>query len=215
MSIVGGVNNGSFFCYIPAPNANVGFTLCRLEERIMTFKYWGVFAFIIIYYLIWWKLTDKRRISDLLLFGSFFAVLRAIVDLAGVTSGLWLYKVRILPLPTSIFLYTLTIAPLTFMLAMQYSRSWKQFFVWGAVAAGFIHFIMIPIFTMIGIFQAMNWNRVYGFLVSYFGALFCRAAFHLVKQVQSKAVNGYDSPLQSTLMQPAYKQFDKEDNKEK
>lgn len=101
------------------------------------------------------------------------------------------------------------------MLAMQYSRSWKQFFVWGAVAAGFIHFIMIPIFTMIGIFQAMNWNRVYGFLVSYFGALFCRAAFHLVKQVQSKAVNGYDSPLQSTLMQPAYKQFDKEDNKEK
>lgn len=69
-------------------------------------------AFILFYYAMWWKLTDKRRISDLLLFGSLLAVIRFIVDILGVTAGLWIYKVHILPTSQSVFLHALTITPL-------------------------------------------------------------------------------------------------------
>lgn len=175
------------------------------KAGLMTAEYWGIVLFILLYYALWWKLTDKRRITELLLFGSLVAVMREIVDLAGVTSGLWLYKVRILPLASSVFLHNLTITPLTYMLALQYSPNWRQFFWWGAVAAGFIHFVLFPILSWAGIFQAMNWNYVYGFLVSYGVGILSRAAFHLVKQVQNKAVKGYDHPMKSTLIQPAFK----------
>lgn len=182
------------------------------KANLITTKYWGVMAFIILYYAIWWKLTDKRRLSELLLVGSLFAVIGMITDLAGVTAGLWLYKVRILPLPTSIFLYNLTIAPLTFMLAVQYSKNWRQFFLCAATASGLVHFILLPFFSKIGVFQIINWNLIYGFSLGFAAEVFARAAFHFIKQVQYKAVQGYDSPFQSTLMHPAFKRFD--DDKE-
>lgn len=182
------------------------------KSEIITAKYFGVVAFIVIYYAIWWKLTDKRRISDLLLFGSFVAVMRLIIDISGVTAGLWFYEIRILPFAPSIFLHVLTITPLTWMLTLQYSPNWRQFFVWGAVAAAWVSFVLLPSFAYFGVYQMMNWNYIYSFLVSYGAGMLSRAAFHLVKQVQFKALEGYDSPLQSTLMQPAFKPTDSDND---
>lgn len=190
--------------------------LRKWTADITTIEYWGIVAFIALYYVVWWKLTDKRRISDLLLFGSFVAVMRVIVDLLGTTLGLWYYKVTILPVAASIFLHEITLSPLTHMLALQYSPNWKQFFTYSALAAAWIHMIMIPISEKVGIYQPMNWNVLFGFLTSYIAAILSRAAFHLVKQVQHKAVEGYDSPFMSTLAQPAFKpvQTDKKEHAE-
>lgn len=188
------------------------FILLDWQSELATVTYWGVIAFILVYYAIWWKLTDKRRISDLLLFGSLLAVIRFIIDTLGVTAGLWLYKIHILPTSQSVFLHVLTITPLTYMLAQQYSPNWKQFFVWGAVAGAWVSFVILPTLSVLDIYQPMKWNFVYGFFVSYGAAIFARGAFHLIKQVQHKAIEGYDSPLQRTLMHPAYKPIDENDN---
>jgi len=86
------------------------------------------------------------------------------------------------------------------MLALQYSPNWKQFFAWGAFAGAWISFVILPMSALLDIVQLMKWNHIYGFLVSYGGAIFARGAFYLIKQVQQKAVEDYDSPMQSTLM---------------
>lgn len=189
--------------------------LADWQSELLSFRYWGLVAFILLYYAIWWKLTDKRRISDLLLFGSLDAVIRFIVDIIGVSAGLWIYKVHILPSSQSVFLHVLTITPLTYMLAMQYSPNWKQFFGWGALAGAWISFFIIPVFGALDMIVLLKWNHIYGFVVSYVGAIAARGAFHLIKQVQQKAVEGYDSPMQSTLMQPAFKPIDEKDNTNK
>lgn len=179
--------------------------LADWKSDVVTLKYWGVVTFIVIAYAIWYRLTDKRRLADLLLFGSLLAVMRMIIDEYAVTAGLWYYRVRILPLPPSIFLYNLTITPLTVMLAQQYSSNWKQFFMWSAVACAFIYFGILPIFVKINLVVFMHWNYFYGFTVMYIATILSRAAFHLIIQVQAKARAGKPSPLQSTLMQPAFK----------
>lgn len=182
-------------------------------SQVMTVKYWGIIAFILLYYAIWWKLTDKRRISDLILFGSLLSVARIIYDLAGVSMGLWFYKDRIEPLSPTVFLHDVTIIPLTLMLAQQYSPNWKQFFIWAGLASAYLTLIILPIFSALEMYQLMKWNFLYAFLAQYAIAIFIRGAFHLVKQVQYKAVAGYNSPFQNTLMQPAFKPID-EDTKE-
>jgi hypothetical protein len=45
----------------------------------------------------------------------------------------------------------------------------------------------------------------------YVTATLARAAFHLVIQVQEKARESNPSPLQNTLMQPAFKPLDDKD----
>jgi hypothetical protein len=175
------------------------------KSNLFTVKYWGIIAFIIVAYMVWYKLTDKSRLVDLLLFGSFLAVMRFIIDLAGVTAGLWFYKEHTVPLSPSPFFHVLTITPLTYMLVQQYSANWRQFFIWNAVATGLIQGVVLPLFSLLGYMQLMHWNYLYGFIVMYVAATLSRAAFHLVIQVQHKAREGKPSPLESTILQAAFK----------
>jgi uncharacterized membrane protein len=171
-------------------------------------------AFILAAYMIWYKLTDKKRLVDLLLFGSFIAVMRVIVDAIGEQAGLWYYQEHTIPTSPSLFIHVLTLTPLTFMLVQQYSSNWRQFFIWAAVGAGFLHFLTIPILGKLHYVQLMHWNNIYAFITTYTIATLSRAAFHLVIQVQEKAREGKHSPLQSTLMQPAFKPLDEDEKDE-
>lgn len=146
---------------------------------------------------------------DLLLYGSLIAVMRELLDLFGVTAGLWTYKVRILPLSPSILLMDWTLIPLTYMLVQQYSPNWRQFFIWNALGTGMIAGVILPTLSALDIIQLMRWNYIYSFIGMYISATLARAAFHLVVQVQNAAREGKTSPLKNTLMQPAFKPLDK------
>lgn len=178
------------------------------QHDITTGLYWANIAFIVLYYIAWYRLTDKRRLVDLMFYGSLIAVARGLIDLFGVTAGLWVYKYRILPLSPSVFMQDWTIMPLTYMLVQQYSPNWRQFFLWNAVGTGLISFVIMPIMVYFKILTFMYWNYVYTFLVMYITAALMRAAFYLVVQVQEKAREGKRSALESTLMQPAFKPMD-------
>jgi hypothetical protein len=186
--------------------------LAQWQTAITTPKYWGLLAIIIIAYIVWYRLTDKTRLLNLLFYGSLITVMTSLVDLLGTTSGLWYYKVQLLPLTTSVFLRDWTLIPLTYMLVQQYSSNWRQFFIWNAVATFFLTCILMPIFSALEIIQLMQWNYLYAFVVSYVTATLSRAAFHLVVQVQNTAREEKPSPLGSALMHPAFKPLDKQDD---
>jgi hypothetical protein len=179
--------------------------LADWKTQLVTVKYWGIVAFIVIAYMVWFRLTDKRRLVDLMFYGSLIAVMRGLIDLAGVTTGAWMYKERLLPLSPSVFLQDWTIMPLTYMLVAQYSANWRQFFLWNAVGTAFLTGLDMPIMVSLGILQFMNWGYIQSFGVMYVAATLCRAAFHLVVQVQERAREGNPAPLLRTVAQPALK----------
>ncbi|MDF2565129.1 MAG: hypothetical protein K0Q53_1524 [Massilibacillus sp.] len=184
--------------------------LAQWQTSITTPEYWGVVATIIITYIVWYRLTDKTRLLTLLFYGSLITVMTTLVDLLGTTSGLWYYKVPLLPLTTSVLLRDWTLIPLTYMLVQQYSSNWRQFFIWNAVGTSFLTFILTPILSALDIVQLMHWNYLYAFITSYVTATLSRAAFHLVVQVQNAVREEEPSPLTSTLMHPAFKPLDKQ-----
>jgi len=124
-----------------------------------------------------------------------------------------MYKYHTLPTNPSLFMHVLTLTPLTYTLVQQYSPNWRQFFIWNAVGTGFVE-VFIKLLGTLGYVQPMHWNYVYGFIVMYIAATLSRAAFHLVIQVQEKARESKPSPLQSTLMQPAFKPLDDKNKKD-
>ena len=189
--------------------------LTQWQLSTTTPKFWGVMASIVIAYIVWYQLTDKRRLVDLLLYGSLVTVMTSLVELYATSAGLWYYKIRMLPMPQSVLLRDWTLVPLTYMLVQQYSSNWKQFFIWNAVGTFFLAGILAPIFSAIDVVQLMKWNYFYAFVVSYVVATLSRAAFHLVIQVQNAAKEEKDYPLATTLLHPAFKPLDKHEDDEK
>lgn len=85
-------------------------------ETLFSIKWWGLIAMNGIGYAIWWHIVDKRRLSQLLLFGSFVAVGRIIMDIIGTNTVLWSYDIREIPFFPSPFVHDFTITPLSLMI---------------------------------------------------------------------------------------------------
>lgn len=156
-----------------------------ITEELFSFPWWFSVFFLIVSYVIWWKLLDKSRLIELLLFGSLVAVMSIIIDTVADNLTLWQYKVKIFPFTPGFFPYHLSIAPLILMLVYQYTNNWRRYII-GTVFAGVIYcFVMIPIFVAIGEAQLYKWNHGYTFITFTARAMIGRWIVMLCKHIQS------------------------------
>ena len=112
-----------------------------LSEQFLSPVWIGLFLFVLFTYILFFYLADKKRIVELLLFGSLVAVAFSIYDSVGELIGLWATFFRMVPLQQNFFMSDLTIVPLYAMLIYQYSTSWKTFFATTVVWAGLVAFV--------------------------------------------------------------------------
>lgn len=187
------------------------------KENLFSAQWWFLVAFIAVSYTLWWRYVDKRRLFEILLFGSFIAVCRTVIEDAGVSSGFWSFDVRLVPLGISLFVNDLTIFPLAFMLVHQYSSTWKQFLVWSAITEGIISFIIHPLLSALAIYREWNWHNYYNFIIMIFIAILSRAVILGVLHTVQKYQSVYSStPYTKLNPQPALKPLDEEsDNQNK
>lgn len=155
-------------------------------QVLFSVRWWSLLAVIACIYAIWWMLTDKRRLSEILLFGSFVAVGRIVMDIIGTNMVLWSYNIRELPFYPSPFLHDFTITPLALMIVHQYCPSWKRFMFWTMVAIGIISFIFFPVIGYLGYLKLVNWNYFYSFVLIIFIAVLSRAVLHGVLRIERR-----------------------------
>jgi len=185
------------------------------QQNFLTAKWWFIAIVIALSYAIWWKFTDKKRIIELLLFGSFIAVSRVIFDDWGITSGRWTYIVDLVPLGISLFFNDLTIVPLSYMLAYQYSPTWSKYLVTIIILQSAISFVFLPLLSRMGILVIHNWHVGYTFIFMIVVSIIMRAIMLVGLNLQSSSrLEHSSSPSLKPIPQPAMKLFDK-DNKNK
>ncbi|MDF2540266.1 MAG: hypothetical protein K0S76_3287 [Herbinix sp.] len=112
-----------------------------LSEQFLSPVWIGIFFFVVFTYVLFFYLADKKRLVEILLFGSLVAVAFSIYDSIGELIGLWATFFRMVPLQQNFFMSDLTIIPLYAMLVYQYTKSWKTFFIGTVVWAGLIAFV--------------------------------------------------------------------------
>lgn len=176
------------------------------QQGFLTFNWWFIAITIAVSYAIWWKYTDKRRIIELLLYGSFVAVTRVLFDAWGITSGRWTYTLDLVPGGISLFLNDLTIVPLFLMLAYQYSPNWKTFFVWLIVVEGLVAFALLPLLSYLGILKLHAWRYYGSFIYVVTAASIMRAIMLFGLNLQEKSRAKAPKPSSTTLVaEPALK----------
>ncbi len=165
-----------------------GLTLTRyLNEELFSYQWWGIVALLLVSYTIWWRLVDRTRLAEILLYGSFVAVTAAVIDIAGVTAALWQYNYRLFPILPAPFPFDYTVLPILAMLAYQYSRTWGKYVVLSALGAAVFSFVVLPLFQTAGIITLFNWSfgRVFWLRLGFI--LVDRAAIRLVLAVMAES----------------------------
>lgn len=141
---------------------------------------------LIICYVSLAKFIDKKRLKDLLLFGSLIAVAGALVDIIGITMGLWEYTIHFIPISPSVFPFDFTIIPVLYVFVLQYSTSWKSYIIYSLLAAGFNCFIINPIYIYLGILKYHRFNVFYMFLSIFIITTLLKLIYDWIGNIQRK-----------------------------
>ena len=192
-----------------------GYQLTDWYRNLFTVRWWFIIGSIAIAYAIWWKYVNKRYLTQILLFGSFIAVFRLIMDDAGSSAALWSYSVKPLPFGQALFLNDLTIVPLGFMLVYQYCRSWKKFFLWTVIVEAGYSFLLLPVLVKFDILRLYNWQYSYTFFIMIIVAIVMRAILLTILKIEQKHEFGYSNNSLTPTMQPAMKPLDEENKNQK
>lgn len=176
-------------------------------EEFFSAQWLILIAIIAISYIAWWKLVDKQRIIQILLFGSLVAVGRIIMDIVGDNLVLWSYDIRILPMIPIPFVHDFTISPLIYMLVYQYNTSWKSFTILNIIATGLISFIFLPLMSAIRILNLYSWNYFYTFILVISITTLSRAVMLWLLHLEQKHAAGYSinrsmTPSLQSAMKP-------------
>ena len=111
-----------------------------LSDQFLSPLWIGFVLAVLFSYAIFFYFADKKRIVELLLFGSLVAVAFSVYSSVGQLFGFWATLFRLVPLQQNFFMSDLTILPLSAMLLYQYSNSWKSFVVATVIWAGLFAF---------------------------------------------------------------------------
>lgn len=145
------------------------FSEARIKNWInidfMSFNWWVLLIILIVPWIIWWKLVDKKRMVEILLYGLIASTLITYADAIGVELLLWTYPTKFIPILPSLVPLNFTLFTVLFMLIYQYTNNWKSYIVVQLISSVISAFICLPILNWMGIGKILKWNYFYSFLL--------------------------------------------------
>ncbi|EGO63115.1 CBO0543 family protein [Acetonema longum] len=134
-----------------------------LQDDVFHFRWWlllGQFAFSA---FLWFKLVDKSRFPEMVLYMGFITIITLVLDELGEELSLWDYPVDLVPIFPPLTAVDLASLPIIYTLIYQYFGTWKSFFWATLIMATIFCFIFEPILVWGGVYQTLKWKYYYGF----------------------------------------------------
>jgi len=122
-------------------------------------------AVLIIPWIVWWILVDKKRLGEIVLFGLFIALTATLLDAIGNELTLWAYPHVLFPYVPRLCSVDFSLLPVMFMLIYQYFPKWKTFIGAITLVAAAGSFLAEPLFILMSIYEPHEWRVVYSFPV--------------------------------------------------
>lgn len=153
------------------------------QDTFLQWQWWFLLTLLVVSWLIWWKLVDKKRIEEILLYGFLIAIITLTIDSIGLFLNLWEYPYELIPVIPFIIPIDLAVVPCITMLFYQNFKSWKLFIVIIVIFALVSSFIAEPVFILMGFYKLHNWKLFYSFLVFVFNSVITKWVVDRIKNV--------------------------------
>ena len=165
-------------------------TMARFDEwfdsGLLSIRWWVLLALFFTTAFIWWKIADKSRLNEIMLFTAVIILFIIILDELGEELTLWYYTIDIIPLFPPITAIDISCLPLAYMLVYQYTRSWKSFIITTVVMAAVFCFVAEPLFVWAGVYRMLTWKSYYGFPIYIFIGIASKSIVNLACSPASK-----------------------------
>ncbi|QPC45602.1 CBO0543 family protein [Mangrovibacillus cuniculi] len=135
------------------------------ENTLFTPQWWILLIIVIGLWFIWWKLVDKSRLMEVCFLGTVVGIVSTLLNSIGIELVLWGFPNQLFSLVKTFNLLDLTFIPITYMLLYQYFTRWLPYSIAVIIFGLLGSFIGQPLFTMLGIYETINWEYVYSFPV--------------------------------------------------
>ena len=159
------------------------------ESDLFTFNWWMMLALFIICTYLWWKLTDKSRLKEIVLYAGLVIIMIIILDELGEELSLWVYTTDIFPIFPPITAIDISCMPMIYSLIYQCFRTWKSFIIATIVMATVFCLVFEPIFVWSGIYIMLKWESYYGFPIYISIALISKAVVNKAYYVSKESLN--------------------------
>ncbi|WP_156177849.1 CBO0543 family protein [Bacillus sp. SA1-12] len=130
---------------------------------VFTGEWWILLGLTIVPWFLWWKILDKRRILEILLFGLFVILTTSFLDVLGWNYSMWYYPNTLLALCTPLVPINYSLFPFFYMLIFQYFSEWKSFIVASIILSAIFSFIFEPLSEWINFYKELKWKHIYSF----------------------------------------------------
>lgn len=142
-------------------------TVARFDEwiknSVFSFTWWLLLGLFLICVYTWWKLIDKSRLTEIILYAGLIIITILLLDELGEELILWYYPMDLFPLFPPITAIDLACIPSVYSFIYQCFRTWKSFIIATIIMSAIFCFVFEPIFVWMGLYQMIKWKSYYGF----------------------------------------------------
>jgi hypothetical protein len=158
-----------------------------IKYELYTPQFWLLIGILIIPWIIWWRLVDRRRFMEIIIYGLLASVVVTILDELGCQLNLWEYRYDIEPLFPRLIPFNFTLLPVCYMLVYQYFTNWKSFVTANIVVSAILSFIGEPVLVKTGIYVLLKWKIIYSFPIYIILAIKFKIIVNWIMKVQQHA----------------------------
>lgn len=132
-----------------------------LENNVLTWGWWLTILLLIAPWFIWWRLVDRRRLTEMLSYIYISFVITIILDSLGSELSWWAYPNSPTPFTHALIPYNLTILPVIYSLVYQYVTKWKPYILVHIALCFIFSFIAEPLLKVLNLYVTYQWKSVY------------------------------------------------------
>jgi hypothetical protein len=161
-----------------------------LRNSAFRWRWWALLLLFLVIVFLWWKLVDKRRLGENILYTALIVLVVLILVELGEELSLWDYPVDVIPLFPPISAIDLVCLPFVYSMVYQMFRTWKGFTLASLAMAVIFCFVCEPIFVFLGIYQTITWKYYYGLPIYFTMAILTKAAVGLLYRIAGRHKKG-------------------------
>lgn len=135
-----------------------------LNHELFSWNWWLLVAFTVIPWIIWIMIVDRRRLLEILLFGTLIIISTSYLDTVGFDLIFWVYPFRLIPIGTLAIPFDISMVTVTYMLMYQFFNSWKSYSKALIFMAIIFAFIGEPVSIVLNLVYYIQWKYYYSFL---------------------------------------------------
>ncbi len=134
-----------------------------ITDNLWHWQWWFMIALILVPWIIWWRLVNKWRLTEIFLFGMLILITASWMDELGTELQLWFYPFKIIPWYPQFVPVNYTVLPVTYMLIYQHYPNWRSYIMAITAMAAIYSWIAEPLLSYMGIYKLIIWHYSYSF----------------------------------------------------